>query len=1065
MNNINGVNQNHGITKVALPITEMETTGTIFIGGNANAPVRPIDIDLMSHLEKADLDDDEKGILDGNDTKSIPSSFGSAERFVKIISTQLSAGAEPDQRYNDTCRELIGLLTVFACRRVLGLNITAHSIDMTNSDSLLIRALRKQLNEDSFIYFCINEKPFAYIFNNCVVPISDRKELIDSLMCIPFFNSETGKFDDILAATDDNAEDGSLLFKQLLFAFLFNGNQKNENGIFMSRGNMPYKNALTQIQNSFSQRSKTTFLPNVHIVAETLRTLEDVLMNAPCVDDSWGNEKVFSDKLLLFLASGDNKPPCFGEVEIGEPTYWCVNPISKELCKLISESGGKIDIVNKTYEVDWDGAPECDASSTLVEVTLQNPDKTVTKILVPSFITCKIRVRFSDNKGNLLTVIILQKRYSYHDYIWKDNQNKDIEFIKMGIDRNVNPTVNNTSIFNRYIVWKCPTSITVSFKDDLRQYEVTHFKDLAHFAIVAPDEDLPTFAFISYMDNYCGCIRFPKPEVPSAASDGESSIFLDFGTTNTICLIKCGQGTPQKVDIKKYVKMITGIDKQFMTFHLLSNVENNGVVKSIGVCSEERVPNDDDILFFAHPLNAGKDAIERSITILTNQIRNTDAANLEKSVGVYTDLKWEKSSGASFSKKSYCYLALAGSLFSSALAEIVLNGYSLSSTKIYPSYPSSMSDSEKGDITSKLRRSLGGLGYTFSDQALNSDQLISESIAAAYYLIKTNPERYYNVGIDIGGGSIDLFSFNSSVKGGVKILPAKIDSVKNAAGQRILSHTLIQALCQYGSDFTECVEPADLSDSLSTIRNSSASDAMCIAETLISEIKFKSHKNLKVLCFKRNVLIKMLAVLIYTAEFAKASWILDEGQKLDKVRIHLCGNGSRILSYDWVGKRHDDGAIISMLKNLIGCNKLVITLSDVPKEETVRGMEKIVASSAIQDVTMFSEINEHARLSDEPDSQDTINILIQYIKEMLERIKTAKILTLGGDTSEDLQNKSFCEAIEALVTEENLSRSLSYIEDEDNGVVNLKNNGDALYKAGVFLRFILDLPFINVIKT
>lgn len=1020
------------MAKVALPIKNMETNAPIFEGGEAYDPIRPIDIGQLIQAEKDSLEKEEKNYQQENGTNATPSSFDSAERFINTLKHTPDYGIE-NPAYFAVRHECVGLFAVFACSKFMGITISDHSINMNRGEqSVLLKGLGTQIgitdDDRELTYFCIDDKPFAYIYKGYVVPIKDRTLFSNALSSVPFFNTQTGTFDDILAATAADADNGKLLFKQLLYAFLFkNTNSYNPNGDFLDAN---YNAVLTYIQ---SRCSDISYLSIVDIHTTT-HTLVNVLMNAPFC--GLLPDKLFSEKLLLFRG-GEKTPPCFGAVEINAVPYWCVNPVSKVLCDKISRSGGNIDIVRKNnqgnYEIDWEGAPDCNVLEGLV--------------------TCKIRLKIQSGVTN--EVITVQKRFSEDDYIRKQDNGQNIESIRMGIDRNINPDQTNYSIFNRYIVWKCPSRVSVSFDKTLPQYNITHFKDKAHFAIVNSNTPLPSFAYMNYNDIYCGCLRFPEPEKPQNSNGDSSTVYIDFGTTNTICLVEYGT-TLSSVDLKNYVKMITGNDPQFMTYHLLSIDEkrdNNGIVKSIGVCSEENVPNSID-LFFAHPLNAGNDAIDRSIKIIGS---NGQVFDLERSVGIYTDLKWEQAVDATTTKKTHCYRALAGSLLSSALAELVIQGYNISQTVIYASYPNSMSKDEQNAIKTRLNNSLRNID---APRNITVHVNHSESEAAAFYIISELPGMNYNVGIDIGGGSIDLFSFESTTDNGGTTIPAKIDSVKDAAGQKILSYSLIQAIKTYGDDFIESMNPDGdraLSNSLKTISQSSDSAAMCIVETLISDITFADDYHPMILTFRRNVLLRILAVLIYTAEFAKMSWKLDEGDKLNDVSIHLCGNGSRILSTQWVGKEFNDAGIIAFLQSIIGCDSLEITLSSQPKQETVRGMEKMVMNNRIvnQDVRSFERISTSSSLSNR-----NTDIFVNYIKEMLNNLKNSGIFRFTWDTNINPDNVFFTEII-SKVTKRRVDRILAYINNPKNGFINMIEKGDELYKAGVFLRFILDLPFIE----
>ena len=205
--------------KVALPIDQMTTTRPLFIGGATPcASVCPVDIGQVIQAERESLSEEEKRYQEESGANGVPSSFGAAERFIGRLENPPGAGVT-DAGYNAVRDASVGLLTVFACRRLLGLHITTHALDVSDaSPSGLLRALGAQLGDTSLLYFRMDGEPFAYIYKGYFVPVKDKERFRGALKAVPFFHCAEGTFDDILSAT---AADGDkLLYKQLLFAFL-----------------------------------------------------------------------------------------------------------------------------------------------------------------------------------------------------------------------------------------------------------------------------------------------------------------------------------------------------------------------------------------------------------------------------------------------------------------------------------------------------------------------------------------------------------------------------------------------------------------------------------------------------------------------------------------------------------------------------------------------------------------------------------------------------------------------------------------------------------------------------
>ena len=1040
------------MARAALPIKDrnnvhMNTTLPIFKGGvNAASSVLPVAIDMLIQAERESLTPSEVTFQKRNEISAIPTSFDSAERFCNILQNPPPAG-QVSPRYNEAINEYLGLLSLFACRRFLGLNITSKEIDLSkDSDSALLRGLGNQLAQQcgvrKLIYFCIDSKPFAYIYKNCIIPIKDKRRYRNALISIPFFSSTKGRFNNILSATADDMENGRMLFKQLLYAFFYSEDGTyNCNGSFLRLLGAPYLYISEQIESSWNDIPYLDFLQ----LGNSFNNLYDVLMNAPSYE--LFPEKMFSDRLLLFSQRNNYKPPCFGMINYEDELYNVVNPMSKEFCDAISQSNGRIVLENS------DGAPDCDGSI---------PD-------TDGCISCRIRLKIDG-----IRITIHRQYYVKENCIKTDVDGNPLESINMGIDCYINPSNDVPVIFRRYIVWNCPECVSVSFDRELGIFPVTHLNDKAFVAIVEPNMRIPEFAFLSINNKYCGCIKFPAPVEPiNTQGNSPTSIYLDFGTTNSICLVEYG-ATHDYVDIKEYVCMITGSEgnADFRIFHLLSDRENNGTIRSIAICSVSGNQFGSP-LYRAHALNAGKDALQKSVEEIVKMQKQGNPEDVNRSavdlssVNVYDNLKW---TGNNLANEGY--RALVGSIFSSALAKLLIAGFNPKYTTINISVPSSM-DAEELELTkNRVSQALTGIraGLEIRNQHY-------ESTAAAFYIINDSNSgitigNTFNVGIDIGGGTIDLFSFQSKIGNQGRPIPAYIDSVKNAAGRIILSETFVKAVKQYNgklkiekqemNPFFYCFMPDCYPpDSLNFATDSAA---ICITETFIPDAVFNEDTSGKTRImlntFRRNVLIKMIAVLNYAAEFIKVSWKKNEFDfKTAEVNILLCGNGSGIWSKKWSGVvRPDRIRIRDFLKKRIGCRTLYIQASKQPKKETVMGMKYIMGNDATQKdgkSNIFQSMNPFVAPSVPVTlGGEDIATVQSYVSDLLDDIIENRLLHVSGDAN---NLNEFHSLLKREVTAGRVRAALDYVLNNDD----VSHKGNDIFLADVFLRLILDLPYID----
>ena len=1044
------------MANIALPIKSrndisMETTLPVFSGGvNANNPVLPVSIDELIKAERESLSDAELAFQKKNGTNAIPSSFDSAERFCNTLKNPPDANQKKPE-YDDAINEYIGLLAIFACRNLLGLNVSSRTIDLSeNSHSALLKGLGNQLSQHGnnriLTYFCIDNKPFAYIYKNCIVPIKDKENYRKALISVPFFNGTEKKFNDILAATTNvnDVSSGKLLFKLLLYAFLYNiGGMFNANGSFLQALGAPYLDVTQRVANSCNSVQPLSFVQ----IGNAGNTLYDVLMNAPFCPIL--PDKLFSENALLLQQNNHYKPPCFGEVVYEDERYNVVNPMSRELCDAVSQPNGSILLD------DPDGAPDCTGS---------NPDE-------DGCITCRIKLIVN---GVRITV---QRKYSISENCKKADKNGiPLESINMGIDCNINPCSGITNIFRRYIVWNGPECVSVSFPQTLGTFPVTHLSDKAYVAIVEPNMYMPKFAYLNYYDTYCGCIKFPAPIEPiNTMGNTTSSIYLDFGTTNTICLVEYG-GNPDYVDIKEYVTMVTGNqgNADFRIYHLLSDattnrgaVQSNEMVRSMAICSLESNIYSSP-LYRAHALNAGKDALDMSINEILRQrsAGRTTGAREEAldlaSVNVYDNLKWTDNNLANEG-----YRAVVGSIFSSAFAKLLKGGYNPNCANIYISVPSSMDNKELTLTSNRVTEALKGIraGLTINGTHY-------ESTAAAYFIINdpnggVHIGNNLNIGVDIGGGSIDLFSFRSKIGIGDRPIPSYIDSVKNAAGRKILSETFVHAVrhfyknrANYNTDrnpFFSCFLQGCAPSS--SLNSASDNAAICITETFIPESEFQENAigddRIILNTFRRNVLFKTIAVLNYASEFVKISWPKDEnGNDIDfsnvDVNIILCGNGSSIWDEKWSGADNMiKGNIINFLMSRIGCRSLNILASKCPKKETVMGMTYIQNNQSGDGAMNFKLLNVPATLG----GGDTENVQT-YVNDLVDQIISNGLLSVSNDV--DSLN-AFHSLLKKEVNRNRVNTALNYVLNKDN----VHNKGNDLFLADVFLRLALELPFID----
>ena len=386
-----------------------------------------------------------------------------------------------------------------------------------------------------------------------------------------------------------------------------------------------------------------------------------------------------------------------------------------------------------------------------------------------------------------------------------------------------------------------------------------------------------------------------------------------------------------------------------------------------------------------------------------------------------------------------------------------------------------MDDDELDLTTNRVSGALTGISA-----GIGIDKQYYESTAAAFFIIK-DPKGgikigdSFNVGVDIGGGSIDLFSFQSII-GGKKIpIPACIDSVKNAAGRKILSETFVKAAKHYYAKKTDPNPNSNpfftcfMAESAPPSSLNSASDnaAICITETFIPDAKFDDHAlgNAKRILntFRKNVLFKTIAVLNYAAAFVKASWKEDEkGNETDfsdaEVNIILCGNGSSVFSEEWSGiGKTEKARITEFLKRRIGCKSLTIQPSGLPKKETVTGMKYIAESEKAKvakkdedlDYDSFVQVSIPASLNGRSE-----NVAKNYVDTLLNEIISSKLLIVKGDV--DTLN-GFHALLKREIDLSAVRAALDYVLDFDE----ITNKGDEMFLADVFLRIALDLPFID----
>lgn len=1035
---------------VALPIgggnqKPMQTTLPIFEGeANADSPVRPISIDIVIRAETASLTPAEVSYQKKNEIHAIPSSFDSAERFCNILRNPPPAG-QFSRKYTDAINEYIGLLCIFACRRLFGLNLSSKTIDLSeNSESAVLRGLGTQFEQHGgskiLTYFCIDDNPFAYIYKNCIIPIKDKDCYRIALLPVPFFSSTKGKFNKILAASEDASNNETLLVRQLLYAFFFDKKGRyNINGAFLCGLGAPYLDALERIANAAKGDSYLSLVK----VRNEARSFYDVLMNAPSCEEL--PEKLFSDNLLLLHRNSSIESPCFGEVTYDVESFNVVNPMSKEFCLAISGSKGRI-VFENPY-----GAPDCTGSV---------PD-------VDGRIVCRFRLKIN---GYRITV---PKMYSIMYGCRKsDADGMPIENINIGVDCHINPCPEIPSIFRRYIVWNCPECLSLSFDREYGTFPVTHLNDNAFVAIAEPEMFMPEFAFVSLYGTFMGSIHFP-PVIEPVPVHGNTptAIYLDFGTTNTICLVEYGENHSY-VDIKEFVRMVTGDNAEFRVFHLLSDRENDGTLRSMAICSikENRFHSP---LYRAHALNAGMKAIEYGVKeIIRQKIEDKNRANRNGpldlvSVNVIDNLKWSSDDLA-----NECYRAVVGSIFSSALAKILRAGYNTAYTEINISVPSSMDTKDLTLTKNRVKQALTGIRAN-----LDIKYLHYESTATAFYFLNDKHSNvtignHFNVGVDIGGGSIDLFTFRSKIGHQGNPIPACIESVKNAAGRKILSETFVQAINEYklnkvgrktvGNPFFKCFLPDNAPPP--SLVNSSDAAAICITETFIPNAEFNEKSDGAYRCiistFRRNVLLKTIAVLLYAVEFVKISWKNDISRNTvdfsqAEVNIILCGNGSNIWSKKWAGvSKRDRIRIRDFLKKRIGCHTLYIQASKHPKKETVMGMRYIMKRHN-SDNDGNHNMNPFAVL-DIPTTLgcDDLNVVWNYVDNLIGDMIDSRLLHVSGEN--DTLDR-FNSLLKKEVTVGRVRKALDYVLNNDN----VLHKGNELFLADVFLRLMLDLPFIN----
>lgn len=944
---------------VALPLhddtmTSLYTATAIGLGGVAPGGVPglfPVDLTALCNAEETSLNESENEYRINVGSSAIPSSFDTAVRFTERLTSNNPGVAQT---------ELIGLMCVFALQPLYGYRLEAKSIALNNDEaapivkSLYGQLLRNGEKESTLRYFCIDGKPFAIWYPDCgLCAIKDRKKLAEALVPFPLFNRRgnngNGEFEAITPQT---------IHVDIIRTWC-------EKLTAARQVNLPgtVTNALVTLGRALENVTRI----DACRWADVLETADNcpaeimAMAHVPLVQNFVAPlpSGMFSDKLLLLKANtGDNQTIWQG---IGQGVYphtpsskqegrkvFIIPPLSPEFAEYLATSPN----VSLIGECSFEEGAESD-NFVVVRQNLKIDNRIVT--LRHQYDTGHICTSYDNGTGVKIVASV-------------DN-------INIGIDHNVNIGINpqtdardtEVKLPRRYVVWECNDNLALSFvpapnnPNDHNEVEAKHAGNIINYVSYYGTSVLPSFAVVKSADGRTtlGCIPLPEARcVSNNHGDDSSAIYLDVGTTNTICAVRYGEG-----DEVVCVDLCAGTMRcpqnstrsaEFAARSFLSDAQGNDTTlramrTTVMVGDLNRGVKNTE-LYASHIVNIGDRGIR--------QLFNAESGTSLMQKGIYDNIKW---SGSRAQQRGYT--ATVSEILSAAATMIALNGYNLANTTIYVSYPTSMSEQQILNIREWIEQALIELGI--EDTKLSLD--FSEGQSAATYALDGKVDLEVPcIGADIGGGSVDMFLISQEMDASTGVLHTH-DSIADVAGRAILIDTLLKFFKAGRGDRLSpifSVDPKEQSiiekeiDNIISLENDR--DAMCMVEQFVATHEIASGvtgeplRELQKL--RRNITLKLFALLNYILVFARESSDTRGLNIREGLSIFLCGNGSKI--FDWIGRLEED-KFDRFVRAVIGGTddgfKFSRVSSREPKQEVVRGLDLIAQSGRAVHAAEYSE--------------------------------------------------------------------------------------------------------------
>jgi hypothetical protein len=337
---------------------------------------------------------------------------------------------------------------------------------------------------------------------------------------------------------------------------------------------------------------------------------------------------------------------------------------------------------------------------------------------------------------------------------------------------------------------------------------------------------------------------------------------------------------------------------------------------------------------------------------------------IETGFDVYTDLKWDKrsaqNSDGSNEKRVSAYF---DNILFIIRNKVLLNGGSISQTKLTWTYPSSMTDNRVSKLEELWAES-------FNKYFRNSTKPIkvSESIAPFYYY-QRNEGVVANtrsvVGLDIGGGTSDLVVYQDN-------RPALISSYR-FAGDSIFgdgynntakTNGFVLKYLTKAREFlsnNDIVSSAGIQRAITAVEDTSRSgDIISLLFSLEENSKLKDeniHFNFSKLLTSDDT-FKAVFFIFYAAQFYHIAKVL-KNKGIDSPRyLVLSGTASKTLGFlDSSSDKRNVlkvfNAILSYVSNEFTYNDIVIVHSISPKEITAKGSLLVEEQDASNHESLF----------------------------------------------------------------------------------------------------------------